>query len=70
MAIFFRSCSFAAERLISGLILAIYALCGYVPAPIRSEVLLASPKKSPAYGGEPKTPRIRAFLAKPFRTAF
>jgi hypothetical protein len=26
MAIFFRSCSFAAERLISGLILAIYAV--------------------------------------------
>jgi hypothetical protein len=28
------------------------------------------PKKSSAYGGEPKTPRIWAFLAKPFRTAF
>jgi hypothetical protein len=26
MAIFFRSCSFAAERLMSGLILAIYAV--------------------------------------------
>jgi hypothetical protein len=34
-----------------------------------SEVL-PSPKKSPTYGGEPKTPRIWAFLAKPFRTAF
>jgi hypothetical protein len=27
-------------------------------------------KKSSAHGGEPKTPRIWAFLAKPFRTAF
>jgi hypothetical protein len=35
----------------------------------RSEVL-APPKQSSAYGGEPKTPRIWAFLAKPFRTAF
>jgi hypothetical protein len=29
--------------------------------------VLASPKKTSAYGGEPKTPRIWAFLAKPFR---
>ncbi len=31
MAIFFRSCSFAAQRLISGLILAIYAALRAVP---------------------------------------
>jgi hypothetical protein len=34
------------------------------------ELFIFDPKKSSAYGGEPKTPRIWAFLAKPFRTAF
>jgi hypothetical protein len=40
--------------------------------PLSLKQVLASPKKTSAHGGEPKTPRIWALLTnpKPFRTAF